>query len=184
MHRIWLRIQARDSSRPMLGVGSKAGPPQEPGAVNCGVNRFPGERPRTAHPSRGEAREGYVAAIRWPARFPGGGASRGGTVPSRRVAELPRRVAEGAALARSYHDAWRKLPVSSTAPTGHLMKHDDGTANISITCQVYPWRQACHRCKGEEVVAARRAPLSKIPRLRTKGQADRAAQRLKDVHMS
>ena len=52
----------------------------------------------------GGAREGCVAATHWLARFPGEGTSRGRTV-------LPRRVAEGAALAQSCHDAWRKLPV-------------------------------------------------------------------------
>ena len=76
---------------------------------------------------------------------------------------LPRRVAGGATLAQSHHDAWQKLPVSSTVPTKHLRKRDDGTASISIACQVYPWQQAVK----VKQVAAERAPLQKILRICT-----------------
>ena len=104
MHRIWPCIQSRTSSGPMLGVGSKVGPQQEPDALNGGVDRFPGERPRTAHPSRGEPGKGtwqlfvsqqgsreealpgeaqcYLDAWRAERRWRGAAATRGGSSQS------------------------------------------------------------------------------------------------------
>ena len=96
---------------------------------------------------------------------------------------LPQRGAEGAAQAQSYHDAWRKLPVFSTIPTEHLMKRDDGTASISIECQVYPWQQACHRCKGKEEWLPG-GPHSRRFSGYARELVDWAAQRLISAHVS
>ena len=121
---------------------------------------------RDSSPFPGGAREGCVADIHWLAKVPGEDASRGGTVQ-------PRRVAEGAALARGCHDAWRKLPVSSTAPDRAFNEACGWYCDISAACQIYRWPQASHRCKGEEEWLPD-GPHSR----RFSGQTDRTNQRL------
>ena len=86
----------------MHGEDSKAGPQQEPDTLNHRVDRFPGEQPGTAHPSREEpGKDTWILAIGQPGSreeaLPGehsatethGGRSDAGSELSRRVAEAP-----------------------------------------------------------------------------------------------
>ena len=101
-------------SRTAQGTGlaqdSRAGPQQGPGTMNLGQTS-----------SRGATRGQLILPGRSPGRARGS-CTLASQVPGGRIAP-------GEAL--YYHDAWRKLPVASTAPTGHLMRPDDGPVGMS-----------------------------------------------------